>query len=69
MTGTSIDTNRCVMNLGYRQINDDERSILSKGLHFAVTPTALPVEEIIASTEVVAKYMTETAAEELRGRL
>ena len=54
------------MNLSDRQINDDERSILSKGLHFAITPTALPVEEIIASSEEVSKYMKETAADELR---
>ena len=39
---------------------------LSKGLNFAITTTTLPVEEIISGTEVVAKYMTETAAEELR---
>ena len=42
---------------------------LSKGLNFAITPTTLPVEEIIAGTEVVAKYMTETAAVELRGEV
>ena len=42
---------------------------LSKGLNFAITPTTLPVEEIIAGTEVVAKYMTETAAEELKGEV
>ena len=55
------------MNLSDRQISDDERSILSKGLNFAITPTAFPVEEIIASTEVVAKYMTAT--DELRGEV
>jgi len=66
VTDTGIDINRCVMNLSDRQINDDKRSILSKGLNFAITPTALPFEEIIASTEGVTKYMKETAADELR---
>ena len=57
------------MNLSDRQINDDERSVLSKGLNFAITPTTFPVEAIIVGTEVVAKYTTETAAEELRGEV
>ena len=69
VTDTDIDTNRWAMNLSDRQISDDERSILSKGLNFAITPTAFPVEEIIAGTEVVAKYMTATAADELRGEV
>ena len=69
VTDTDIDTNRWVMNLSNTQISDDERSILSKGLNFAITPTTLPVEEIIAGTEVVVKYMTETAADELRGEV
>ena len=67
VTDTDIDTNRWVVNLSDRQISDDERSILSKGLNFAITPTAFPVEEIIAGTEVVAKYMTAT--DELRGEV
>ena len=33
------DTKRWVMNLSDRQISDHERSILSKGLNFAITPT------------------------------
>ena len=69
VTDTDIDTNRWVMNLSDKQISDDEWSILSKGLNFAITPTTLPVEEVIAGTEIVAKYMTETAAEELRGEV
>ena len=69
VTDTDIDTNRWVMNLSDRQISDDEQSILSNGLNFAITPTTLPVEEIIAGIEVVAKYITETAVEELRGEV
>ena len=65
MTDTDIDTNRWVMNLSDRQISDDERSILSKGLNFTITSTTFPVEEIIAGTEVVTKYMPE----ELRGEV
>ena len=38
VTDTDIDTNRWVMNLSDKQISDDEWSILSKGLNFAITP-------------------------------
>ena len=69
VTYTDIDTNRWVMNLSDRQISDDERSRLSKGLNLTINSSALPVEEIIAGTEVVAKYMTATAADELRGEV
>ena len=69
VTDTDIDTNRWVMNLSDRQISDDERSILSKGLNFTITSATIPVEEITAGTEVVTKYMTETAAEELSGEV
>ena len=69
VTDTDIDTNRWVMNLSDRQISDDEWSILSKGLNFAITPSTLPVEEVVAGAEIVVKYLTETAAEELRGEV
>jgi len=46
VTDTDIDTNRWVLNLSDRQISDDEWSIHSKGLNFAITPTTLLVEEI-----------------------
>ena len=62
VTDTDIDTNRWVVNLSDRQISDDERSILGKGLNFAINPTAFLVEEI-------AKYMTATAADELRAEV
>ena len=45
------------MNLSERQISDDERSILGKGLNFSITLTTLPVEEIIAGTETVAEEL------------
>ena len=44
VTDTDTDTNRWVMNLSDRQISADERSILGKGLNFAITPITLPVE-------------------------
>ena len=39
--------------------------MMMNDLYFAITLTILLVEEIIAGTKVVAKYMTETVAEEL----
>ena len=61
-----INTDRWVVNLSDRPISDDERSILSKGLNFAVTPTSIPIAEIIAGTEVVAKHLSNSDADELR---
>ena len=46
------------VNLNDRQISDDERFILSKGLSFAISP--------IAGTEAVTKQMTDTNADGLR---
>eukprot|EP00918_Siedleckia_nematoides_P099043 GHVU01216749.1.p2 GENE.GHVU01216749.1~~GHVU01216749.1.p2 ORF type:complete len:210 (+),score=16.41 GHVU01216749.1:99-728(+) len=50
---TSINTDRWVINCSDRIISDAERTVLGKGLNFAVTPTKFPVAEIIAITEVV----------------
>ena len=56
-----------VVNLMDWQINDDERSIVSSGLNFTVTPTKLLVTESIAGKETVAKQLTYSAAHALRG--
>ena len=45
------DLDRWVKNYSDRNLSDDERAVLAKGLNFAVTPTKLPVVDIITSTE------------------
>ena len=58
MTDTGIDTNRWVMNLSDRQISDDEQSILSKGLNFAITPTTLQVVSDAHSVNLLYVHIT-----------
>ena len=54
---TTIDRNRWVMNLSSRNITNSENSVLQKGLNFAITPTKMPLHEIISSTELACSLM------------
>ena len=47
-----INQDRWVINLSKKEIKERERSILSKGLNFAVTPQQLPFEDFAAATEL-----------------
>ena len=40
-----------VINLSQRQLSDDERAVLAKGLNFAVPPKKTPTLDIIAGVE------------------
>ena len=65
-----IDQDRWVINLSKKEINEREKSILSKGLNFAVTPQQLPVEEFVATTELACLQMTDpTQAASLRSNV
>ena len=46
------------MNLSDRQISDDEQSILSKGLNFAITPTTLQVVSDAHSVNLLYVHIT-----------
>ena len=59
-------TDRWVMNLSDRQLSEPERDILKRGLNFAVTPTKLPVAELITCTEVACKQLNSEVSEALR---
>ncbi|XP_066018930.1 uncharacterized protein [Pocillopora verrucosa] len=49
---TNIDRTKWVMNLSDRPLSDSERSVLMKGLNFSVTPSKIPVDEIVTATEL-----------------
>ena len=66
MSGNNINTDRWVINLSDRTIHNNNRSVLRKGLNYAVTPTKLPITDIITGTEAMAKHLTDTKAAELR---
>ena len=52
-----------------RILNDPELSVLAKGVNFAVTPTKIPVVDIVTSTESVCRKLTEREAGELRSKV
>ena len=67
---STINQDRWVINLSSKNINEQEKSVLSKGLNFAVTPYQLPVEEYVAATELACLQMTDaTKAASLRSNV
>ena len=61
-SNTSVDTNRWVVNLSERELSQAELSVLKKGLNFAVTSTDIPVDEIIAGTELATQHLDQARA-------
>ena len=58
------------MNLSDRPLSDSERSVLMKGLNFSVTPSKIPVDEIVAATELACNQLKEKSqAESLRNEV
>ena len=50
LSGTQIK--RWVVNLSIYKLNQDQTSVLSKGLNFGITPHRIPTNDIIVSNEV-----------------
>ena len=48
---TSSSNTENVINLSQRQLSDDEQTVLTKGLNFAVPPKKTPTVDIIAGVE------------------
>ena len=65
-SNTSVDTNRWVVNLSECELSQAKLSVLKKGLNFAVTPTDIPVDEIIAGTELAIQHLDQQTAAQLR---
>ena len=64
LSGTQLK--RWVINLSKYKLSESENSVLAKGLNFAVTPTKVPVKDIIVATEVVSKKLDNTSATHLK---
>ena len=47
--GLAVSKERWVINLSDRELTDDERSVLMKGMNFAPTPRSVPTLDIVAS--------------------
>ena len=65
-TTHTINKERWVINLSKKEITETEKTILSRGLNFAVTPQRLPVDDIIATTEQACQHLSNTDAGNLR---
>ena len=58
------------MNLSDRPLSDSERSVLMKGLNVSVTPSKIPVDEIVAATELACNQLKDKSqAESLRNEV
>ena len=58
-----------VKNCSDRILSDPELSVLAKGLNFAVTPAKLPIVDIVTTTEVACRNLSEGDASELRAKV
>ena len=68
-TGERKDKNNWVVNLSSRQLSEPEESVLNKGLNYAVSPQAVPVEEFVVATEVVCDRLDAKDKEEIRSKV
>ncbi|XP_053405172.1 uncharacterized protein LOC128558909 [Mercenaria mercenaria] len=65
-----INTDKWVVNLSDRTLQEDAKSVLKRGMNFCVTPPTVPVNEIIASTEAACSQMNDkSAADSLRAEV
>lgn len=52
-----------------RNLSEQERNVLAKGLNFAITPTLIPYLEIIKSIESTLELLTPDLSEEYRWKI
>ena len=68
-TNTRIDKSRWVINKSDRQLSQHEKSVLEKGLNFAVTTRSLPVQDVVTNTEIACRALPPSKAQSLRGEV
>ena len=56
----ALDKFRLVVNMSKRVLNDDETTLLSRGLNFSVATKKIPMEEIVASTESLVRRLDKS---------
>ncbi|KAL0269178.1 UNVERIFIED_CONTAM: hypothetical protein PYX00_006990 [Menopon gallinae] len=60
------DYSKTVINLSTHNIHAPAISALAKGQNFAITPTRIPVEDIITRVEATIQLLPNTTAEDIR---
>lgn len=63
---TANDPKHIVINLSDYQLSENETTVLAKGANFAVIPSTIPTEDIIANIEAGIRHVSGCAAEEIR---
>jgi hypothetical protein len=63
---TQADHRKTVINLSSIPLEDAAYSALSKGLNYAVSPAALPIEDFLTGVERATRSLPVEAAEEVR---
>ena len=61
-----LDQDRVVQNLSDYPLSDAAKSLLAKGLNFAITPKSIPVEDIISNVESAIRDLPAAESEEIR---
>jgi hypothetical protein len=61
-----LPTDKLVVNMSSKPLDEPSKSVLRKGLNFAVTPNRFPMEDIICSVEAAITHLPTEAAEEIR---
>ena len=67
MTGSRLK--KWVINLSKHALTSEQKSVLGKGLNFAVSPENIPVDEIITATELACSKLPPCAANDLRAEI
>ncbi len=62
----TLDLQRTVVNLSDQQLSPEETSLLAKGGNYAVTPSTVPVEDIISKIESGIRTLPNDEAEVIR---
>lgn len=55
-----------VFNLSQLVLDDHLKSLLEKGLNYAISPTKIPINDVISNIEVAIKNTDQDVAEEIR---
>ena len=67
---TTVDTERWVVNLSNKTLDEHENKVLKRGLNFAVVETNIPIVEIITSTEqACSKIVNKSKSDALRSEV
>ena len=64
-----LDTKKLVKNYSSRQLDKIEEEVLALGLNFAITPKAIPTQEIVTRTEAISRTMNANQAQDLKSRV